>query len=481
MAPENLMEAFMKHVQESARKIPVMAETDVLVVGSGPGGLAAAIASAREGVETMLVERWGSFGGNITQSLVGSTAWYRYEKTVDAGGIGREFESCAEEMGASHSSDLAQYLDEETLNYIMPIVAESPNPPPTSFYLDTDLFKYVADKMALSAGVIPILHCLTVDAIMEGKTIKGVITESKSGRQAILAKRVIDATGDADIAHFSGAPYSKLPKHELSKVAMNFGCSGIDMPKFIRHMVRHDLRYLRDWAKETSGKESNELTTDLMAPYDKAKEAGEIPKDVPMRSHWTTATPLGEIKNMNTVNVFDVDGTDVRDLTHAEIEGRQRVIWALNALRKYEPGFENAQLRTFGSCVGVRETRRIIGQYSITGADIRNEARFEDSVGIFPEFLDAYGTVILPTTGRYFHVPYGIILPQEVENLLVAGRCVSGDKMSLAAIRQMLCCAVTGQGAGVAAAVSVKDKVTCRKVDIPKVQKALEKQGVRIE
>ena len=111
---------------------------------------------------------------------------------------------------------------------------------------------------------------------------------------------------------------------------------------------------------------------------------------------------------------------------------------------------------------------------------MKNEARFEDSIGIFPEFLDAYGVVIIPTTGRYFQVPYGITVPRKVENLLVAGRCVAGDRMSHAATRQMMCCAVTGQGAGVAAAVSVKDNVTCRRVDIRTVQKALEKQGVRI-
>ena len=128
----------------------------------------------------------------------------------------------------------------------------------------------------------------------------------------------------------------------------------------------------------------------------------------------------------------------------------------------------------------VTTSRKIIGEYNITEQDVKNEARFEDSIGIFPEFLDAYGVVIIPTTGRYFQVPYGITVPRKVENLLVAGRCVAGDRMSHAATRQMMCCAVTGQGAGVAAAVSVKDNVTCRRVDIRTVQKALEKQGVRI-
>ena len=176
-----------------------------------------------------------------------------------------------------------------------------------------------------------------------------------------------------------------------------------------------------------------------------------------------------------------IDPTSVDDLTKAEMQGRQQVMWALEALKKYTPGFEKAKLRTFCSSLGTRESRKILGEYNITEHDVRNEARFEDSIGIFPEFLDGYGVVIIPTTGRYFQVPYGIIVPQKVENLLVAGRCVAGDMISHAATRQMMCCTVTGQGAGIAAAVSLKDNVTCRQVNIATVQKILKKQGVRIE
>jgi hypothetical protein len=177
----------------------------------------------------------------------------------------------------------------------------------------------------------------------------------------------------------------------------------------------------------------------------------------------------------------DIDPTDVWDLTKAEIEGRQRVMWAVDALKKYTPGFEKARLRTMGASLGTRESRKIIGEYNITEHDVLNEARFEDSIGIFPEFLDGSGIAIMPSTGRYFHVPYRITVPQKVENLLVAGRCVAGDKVSHAATRQMMCCTVTGQSAGVAAAVSLKERVTCREVDVSKVQKALEKQDVRIK
>ena len=177
----------------------------------------------------------------------------------------------------------------------------------------------------------------------------------------------------------------------------------------------------------------------------------------------------------------DIDPTDVRDLTKAEIEGRQHVMWAVAALKKYTPGFEKARLRTMGASLGVRESRKIVGAYNITDHDVLNQAHFDDSIGIFPEFLDGNDIAVMPSTGRYFHVPYGVILPQKVENLLVAGRCVAGDKVSHAATRQMMCCTVTGQGAGVAAAVSIKDDVPCSRVNIVEVQKVLKKQGVRIE
>ena len=168
-------------------------------------------------------------------------------------------------------------------------------------------------------------------------------------------------------------------------------------------------------------------------------------------------------------------------MTRGEMEGRQQAMWAIAALNKYLPGFEKARLRKFCTSLGTRESRKIIGRGSLNGRQIRSQARFEDAVGIFPEFLDAYGIVILPTTGRYFQVPYGILLPQKVENLLVAGRAVAGDQQSHAATRQMMCCAVTGQGAGVAAAVSLQANVTVAEVDIQKLQKEIQKQGVRID
>lgn len=446
----------MKYIQEPSKKTPIMAQIDVLVVGSGPSGLAAAIASAREGVDTMLVERYGCFGGNITQAMVESIGWYRHEDTVESEGIGLEFEAEARKFGG-----------------------ERKEPQSISQVLEADIFKCVADKLVKEAGINKFLHCLGVEALTQGNTITGVITESKEGRKAILAKRVIDCTGDADIAFRAGAPCHKAPRKELEGVSVSFGCSGVNRDRFLAY-IKKNPGNLGQWAKKTTGKEENLFSPYLSEPFAKARQNGEIPNDVLTGGYWSSLTDTGEATYLNMVHMLGLDPTNLKDLTYAEMEGRKQAIMAIDALRKYTPGFENARLRTFGSSLGTRESRKIAGQYAITGDEVKNQARFEDSIGIFPEFLDAYGVVIIPTTGRYFQVPYGIIVPKNIDNLLVAGRCVSGDKISHAALRQMMCCTVTGQGAGVAAAVSVKDQVSTRNVNIEHVQKALKKQGVRI-
>jgi len=465
----------MNYIKELERKIPILTETEVLVVGGGPAGISAAIAAAREEVDTILLERYGYFGGVITQAMIGTITWYRYANTIDAGGIALEFEQRAKEMGATidiigkiKNKDMKAQLEQEGLLV---------NDQPTYEVLDTELFKFVVDQMVKEAQITPLLHCYVTDVIKEGDTITGVITESKSGRQAILAKRVIDATGDADVAFHAGVPFRKSPKDDLMEVTVNFGCSGINIGKFLMYIYLNPGK-IGDWG-ETANEEA--FSTYLTEPFNKAREAGEIPEDVTIESYWTNYTDAGEITSFNGIHMKNIDPTDVWDLTKAEMEGRKRVIWAVNALKKYTPGFKKASLRSIGASLGTRESRKILGEYMITESDVRNQARFEDSIGICPEFIDGYGIAIMPITGRYFQVPYRIMVPQKVENLLVAGRCVAGDKISHAATRQMCCCIVTGQAAGIAAALSIKQKKKCRAIDVAKLQKALQEQGVRIE
>jgi len=170
----------------------------------------------------------------------------------------------------------------------------------------------------------------------------------------------------------------------------------------------------------------------------------------------------------------------VEDLTRAEIMGRENALRAIQVLNAKIPGFQEARLRNFGMTIGTRESRKIDGQYRLTEQDVMNQGRFEDSIGIYPEFIDGCGYLIIPTTGRYFQVPYRALVPKQVDNLLVAGRCISGDRIAHSAFRNMTCCVLTGQAAGVAAALSVRDQVPTSKVDVGRLQACLERQGVKL-
>lgn len=451
----------MKEIREPSRLTPVLAETDVLVVGSGPGGLAAAVSSARAGVPTMLVERYGCLGGNLTHVGVEGIAWYRHEKTIDVEGIGIEFEQRAKKLGGS-----------------------SPEPQSLSHAIHAEMFKIVADNWVQEAGVETLLHAVAVGVVRDGDALKGVITESKSGRHAILAKRIIDATGDADIAAVCGAPYRKTPKETMLPVTVMFSCSGVDRARFLEYVKANPKTY-KDWGKnweiETGGKEDELFSPYLEEPFDKARERGIIPAGLTsIGGTWSAISDRGEATYLNMVHMLAFDGTDVRDLTRAEMEGRRQAMLAIRALQLFAPGFEKADLRNFGMTAGIRDTRKIIGRFNLTEDNVRGQARFEDSVGIFPEFIDGYGVLVLPTTGRYFHIPYGALVPRNVDNLLIAGRSVAGDKISHAAVRNMMCCTVTGQGAGIAAAISVKTGVSTAGVRIGDVQAELKRQGVRL-
>jgi hypothetical protein len=263
-----------------------------------------------------------------------------------------------------------------------------------------------------------------------------------------------------------------------------FHLAGVDKAEFLAG-VREDPQTYADWSDgdweiATDGKEDALFSPYLRKPFAAAIRDGVLPASLAtLGGTWGAVHDTGELTYLNLVHLAGIDGTDPEDLTRGEIEGRRQAMHAVAALRAYTPGCEGARLRNFGMTIGIRDTRKIHAVYDLTEDDVRGEARFDDSIGIYPEFIDGYGVLVLPTTGRYYHVPFRSIVPRGVRNLLVPGRPSGGDRIAHASTRNMSCCAVQGQGAGIAAAVSLHRGSEMADVDLGAVQAELDRQGVR--
>jgi 2-polyprenyl-6-methoxyphenol hydroxylase-like FAD-dependent oxidoreductase len=435
---------------ESGRELSVIRQADVVVVGGGPAGVAAALAAARNGAETVLVERYGHLGGMATGGLVicimpmtGGT------KEQQIAGICQEIVDRLDALDAAihpPKKDLGTN-DINRINYWRPypfFVVD--NRVRLSVLVDPEMLKCVMNDMIEEAGVKLLLHSWVARAIVEDDVIQGIILESKSGRQAILSKLVIDATGDGDVFASAGAEYDGKtdPNLRSSKMALVFQVAHIDAKKF----------------SEFQKSDSQEFTSKMQ----ELERLGGF--TMPLRSTRDDVMWFNNhLPGMSTINV--------EDLTWVEVNGRKMMLRTHDFFKKHIPGFENSFIMNTAYQVGVRGSRRLIGEYIVTENDIRSGTVHEDTIAVCPPFLHN-----VSLEKPCMHIPYRTLVPRKVENLLVAGRCFSSDLVANDLLSPIQFCMAMGQAAGTAAALSIRADVGPRSVDHRMLQDYLMDQGV---
>lgn len=425
-----------------AKNVPILAKTQVLVIGSGTAGIAAAIAAARTGADTMIVERYGCLGGALSVGMVQSYSFSVNQFPQTLSGIPKELEERCREWGAF-----------------------SPDYRGSGIFVESELYKCMLDEWLQENRVRILLHTTVIGAYVEDGVLKGVYCQSKSGIGIILADRTVDASGDGDVAALAGVPFEKRDPKESQPATVVFGLSNVDMERFEPHF-------------------NNPKNGGFAPVFTRAAEAGEW--NSPKRGGaWKSVTPCGDIQSLNLTLIPAIDATDAWDLTRAEIEGRKQVMHIIRIFRKYgaDIGLGDCKLRTIAPQLGIRETRRIVGEYRLTEQDVRKQRCFEDSIGRLICRIDLYGnkqSSYKPSVCETFSVPYRALIPKNVENLLVSGRCISCDEISFGAVRLMVGCALTGQAAGTAAALSVQQAVTPRQLNVLDLRDQLRREGVTV-
>jgi ribulose 1,5-bisphosphate synthetase/thiazole synthase len=454
----------MKTLTEPQREIPIVADVDVVVAGGGPGGFPAAVAAAREGAKVLLIEKYGFLGGLATAGLVapmlGHTASRSHTPIVE--GLLKEMTERMHAIGGAPTWEEA--LQEWGIRF------------------DAEAFKVVADQMVKEAGVDLLLHTAVTDAVVEDGRIKALIIESKSGRQAVTADVVIDATGDADVAFRAGAPTKQGREFDgrVESMGSFMHIGGIEditdeQLANAKEMVRAQMTdgQFRFYNNNFTG--SNTMRTDFFSP------------------------------NMTR---WPGDPTDARDLTEAEVGVRDQVWRLITFLKENAPGFENVYLHSTSPQIGPRESRQVVGDYTLTGDDVAEGRKFEDAVARGSWWIDIHCPLgetypvhlcitecpqqedcpfwaaehdhsmrskaeLYPPDDDWYDIPYRSLTPQGIDNLLVSGRCISATHQGMAGARVMGTCVAIGEAAGTAAAWAVRDGVKPRDQDGTALKAAL--------
>jgi len=469
-------------------EIEVLPEVDVVIAGGGTAGVVAAIAAARTGADVMLIERYGYLGGMLTAGNAGLTMYMKYsgnpqehandekllktnpEQVQIAGGIAREISErlLKEKIGIGNSNTFGSY------------VLTSPED-----------FKHLLFQMIQESGVKLMLHSLLVDTIKEGSSIKGVVIESKSGRQFIPAKRFVDTTGDGDLAAKAGVPFSVgvtaddiCAAHTkigvMTPVGVMFKVGNCNFSQTLQWLSENPHRFL----EHPFSRFSLETVKDNFAKGENATLL--IRHDSKNPDDWFQVynLPLAGVVTLGCPCIKDIDGCKVDDLTEAEVTIAEMVHNWVDKIRSAIPGFENIFLLDCPQ-IGIRETRHIQGEYTLNFNDIYVQKDFADSIGLGshpidtqprPEWLSDPQTAY--PNQWFFKIPYHSLVAYGVDNLLIAGRCISATHEAFGCIRPTVQCMITGEAAGTAAALSLKKGVAPGKIDIKILQKQLKENGV---
>lgn len=437
-----------KRIREPARDTDVVVEADVVVCGGGPAGASAGLAAARNGAAVALIENQICLGGMATAGMVNRLGPYHDQAEIILGGIPWEI------LRILVDRRLAQ----------APVICDPKNWMDYWLVFDPEGMKLALDELLQAAGVRVFFGAQAVAPIVRDNAMRGVIIESKSGRQAALAPVVIDATGDGDIAARAGAPFAigREPDRLLQPATLFFKCLNMDWPRALEY-VRRNYAALSDKARAEAGLDFVLAGTDS---YLRAEET-----------------------YFNCLHEYEINGTEVADISRAAMQLRRKMWLNTEILRRHVPGCGRIGVGASASALGVRETRRISGEYELRIEDVLEGRRFDDQVYRYACFVDIHEPVAGEKSvyadralrpGMSYGIPYRCLLPRIVDNLLVAGRCLSATHEALASVRMMPSCMAMGQAAGTAAAMAVRKAVPPRELDAKELRDRLASQGVML-
>ncbi|MBQ2229178.1 MAG: FAD-dependent oxidoreductase [Bacteroidales bacterium] len=444
-------------------------QAQVVVVGGGPSGVAAALAAARAGMKTILIEYGSCLGGMATRGLVEPfmTCYDTTGEQMIIKGIFEEIvNNLVENGGAIHPKEVRW---ETPYTAWMKLGHDHETP------FDPEVLKFVLDTMVLQAGIKVLYHTTFVKSVVKGDKIEKLVLLTKRGLESVKADFVIDTTGDGDVAATAGVPFTiGNGKGKVQPCTLFMRLNNIESDKLIKDVESHLPEFKR----------VNGVSYRALFWYvEQAENAGEW--DIERKSVNLHRCVKGDEWSVNVTRILDVDALDPESLTAGEIEGRRQVQEVFKFFKKYVPGCKNATLMKTADTLGIRESRHIEGEFLLQADDLLNGVVPEDSILVASNSIDVHGgqgntnttNYTLMKQGRWYGVPYRCLVPKGIRNLLVAGRPISATSEAVGAVRVMPPCMAMGQAAGIAAAFAVRNATAAKDVDIDSLRKEIVKQG----